>query len=1034
MSIDDRVRDAEGVRLTYDAFISYSHAADGLLAPRLQSALQRFAKPWWQRRAIRVFRDESSLSANPHLWSSITDALDNSAWFVLLLSPEAAQSEWVNREVEYWRANKDPSRILPVVTDGDFDWTGTGTAFPPALAGAFAEESRLVDLRWARSDEHLDLNNARFRNAIADVASTVRAIPKDELESEEVRQHRRMVRTAWTTAVVVLALAIAAVGFAIQSGSNAERAEAAAANAHAAQLGAEEARDEAETERDIARGERDRADREAENAATQAELAAQAAQQAEASAQLARSRELAASAVGTLEDDPELAILLALASIEATPDAAASRAGVLVLRDALQANPLIQRFPVAGFANQSVISPDGSTVYHSAVTERAVKAIDVATGAEQWRFHDPTTIDGFWRVGVSPDGATVVVTILDLPVVDDASVEVDEQGNDAWPARLVFLDAATGSVQQVRPSGACPFSQAWGNGFSPDGRWFAVSTGTELCGDEPGQDWIEIFDTRTWTLFQELRLPGGVNESAYFSADSSRVLLHARSASVSEVRTFPGLKLIRSFPASAVGAISPDGQRVVLWVETDEVDLRPSLFDVESGHLISFLDGVGDFPSDLPYTFSPDGELLAVTTRGPDYVFDGDRGRLVSVLPETSFTYSNSFSADGRRLLTTTDGGLLLWDIAGGLEQAGTPIELAERDAAWINPNPVADGLRIAVGVLAPFGDEDGIFTMVTAVIDERSGAVVQELNGPTMQLEDGRFVLMRTEPGDSEHTVGPISVVDPDSGEATNLTTCSATDSQLESGAPLDCDDPFLADPPRTGYAAARDGSFFVVASYVPLGADGLIRVWDARTLALTAEFSVPNELTPIGADSDWILFQSDIDNRLWVYTRDGDLLSDVGELASAMALVADGSTLLIRSWDGDDIELYDTERWEKVGAWGAHNALIRGIAISGDGTLLATSAEDDLVKIWDITDLRSALSAGRPPELVDGIPAPQPSDVAWLSPDRIMVFLAQGAKQLEVDLSISALVSTARAALTRDFSVAECFTYQLDCRFDTP
>jgi hypothetical protein len=50
----------------YDGFISYSHAADDLLAPRLQSGLQRFAKPWWKRRALRIFRDESSLSANPH--------------------------------------------------------------------------------------------------------------------------------------------------------------------------------------------------------------------------------------------------------------------------------------------------------------------------------------------------------------------------------------------------------------------------------------------------------------------------------------------------------------------------------------------------------------------------------------------------------------------------------------------------------------------------------------------------------------------------------------------------------------------------------------------------------------------------------------------------------------------------------------------------------------------------------------------------------------------------------------------------------
>jgi hypothetical protein len=54
----------------YDGFISYSHAADDLLAPRLQAGLQRFAKPWWKRRVLRIFRDESSLSANPHLWSA----------------------------------------------------------------------------------------------------------------------------------------------------------------------------------------------------------------------------------------------------------------------------------------------------------------------------------------------------------------------------------------------------------------------------------------------------------------------------------------------------------------------------------------------------------------------------------------------------------------------------------------------------------------------------------------------------------------------------------------------------------------------------------------------------------------------------------------------------------------------------------------------------------------------------------------------------------------------------------------------------
>jgi hypothetical protein len=55
---------------------------DGRLAPALQSALQRFSKPWYRLRALRVFRDNASLSANPALWSSIEDALGDSGWFI----------------------------------------------------------------------------------------------------------------------------------------------------------------------------------------------------------------------------------------------------------------------------------------------------------------------------------------------------------------------------------------------------------------------------------------------------------------------------------------------------------------------------------------------------------------------------------------------------------------------------------------------------------------------------------------------------------------------------------------------------------------------------------------------------------------------------------------------------------------------------------------------------------------------------------------------------------------------------------------
>ena len=224
--------------LVYDGFMSYSHAADDLLAPRLQAGLQRFAKPWWKRRALRVFRDEASLSANPHLWSSITKALDQSAWFVLLLSPEAAESPWVDREVEYWLEHKDASRIVPVVTDGEFGWTAgnispkTDSA-PPSLFGVFGEEPRWVDLRFARSEEQLDLNNARFRNAVADIASALRGVPKDELESEEVKQHRRTIRTAGAAGIALLGFLILAVAFGAFALSESRRANTQADRATA---------------------------------------------------------------------------------------------------------------------------------------------------------------------------------------------------------------------------------------------------------------------------------------------------------------------------------------------------------------------------------------------------------------------------------------------------------------------------------------------------------------------------------------------------------------------------------------------------------------------------------------------------------------------------------------------------------------------------------------------------------------------------------------------------------------------------------
>ena len=104
----------------YKAFISYSHAADGKLAPALQTGLHRFAKPWYRLRALRAFRDETTLATSPELWPSIESALRQSEYFLFLASPEAAQSYWVRKEFEFWVRQRSKDRMLIILTEEVF--------------------------------------------------------------------------------------------------------------------------------------------------------------------------------------------------------------------------------------------------------------------------------------------------------------------------------------------------------------------------------------------------------------------------------------------------------------------------------------------------------------------------------------------------------------------------------------------------------------------------------------------------------------------------------------------------------------------------------------------------------------------------------------------------------------------------------------------------------------------------------------------------------------------------------------------------
>jgi WD40 repeat protein len=199
--------------MPYSAFISYSHTADATLAGALQSALHRFAKPWYKLRALHIFRDQTNLSVNPALWSSIRDALDQSQFYILLASPEAAASPWVEKEAAYWVGRNGPSHILLVLTGGTLEWDKSSAAFkseptnalPPGLLRTFPEEPLFLDLRWVRDGgARLRMREPRFHEAVLQLASTLHNRPKDELDGADIRLQRETRRVAASVLMVLL--------------------------------------------------------------------------------------------------------------------------------------------------------------------------------------------------------------------------------------------------------------------------------------------------------------------------------------------------------------------------------------------------------------------------------------------------------------------------------------------------------------------------------------------------------------------------------------------------------------------------------------------------------------------------------------------------------------------------------------------------------------------------------------------------------------------------------------------------------------
>ncbi len=109
----------------YWAFISYSHR-DARAAAWLQRAIETYRPPARltapdgapvPRRLTPIFRDREDLPAAGNLSDAIRAALNDSRFLIVVCSPSAAASHWVDEEIRYFKQQRGDASVLALIVD-----------------------------------------------------------------------------------------------------------------------------------------------------------------------------------------------------------------------------------------------------------------------------------------------------------------------------------------------------------------------------------------------------------------------------------------------------------------------------------------------------------------------------------------------------------------------------------------------------------------------------------------------------------------------------------------------------------------------------------------------------------------------------------------------------------------------------------------------------------------------------------------------------------------------------------------------------
>jgi WD40 repeat protein len=205
------------------AFISYSHA-DETWAKWLHEALERYRVPKAlvgrttpkgavPRRLHPIFRDRDELPGSPSLKHEIEMALERSRSLVVICSPHAAASRYVDGEIRSFKQRGRDSDIYCLLVDGEPNATdkpecGLPESLPAAVRFRVGRDGELTDERAEPLAADVRKGRDGREHAKLKIIAGVLGIGFDELRRREARrqfQQRVQVGAAALAVLIVIA-------------------------------------------------------------------------------------------------------------------------------------------------------------------------------------------------------------------------------------------------------------------------------------------------------------------------------------------------------------------------------------------------------------------------------------------------------------------------------------------------------------------------------------------------------------------------------------------------------------------------------------------------------------------------------------------------------------------------------------------------------------------------------------------------------------------------------------------------------------